>query len=206
MIKVDYDFYNEYVEDSYFNDIFQNRVCKVQNDINNQYIKTNNIIEDYFVEIFSWTVLPKSLLYEINTLIEGYILDYTVIDPCSGNSFHTFLFHHFCNKRVITTDIQIEEQAWIETLECDGLSYMKNCIRDYKDKVLLLAWIDYDDLTVGLLREYKGDIVIGIGNYDETNAKQYLTELKNHYTLIKHYELLMPWNSLEHIRIYKKYI
>lgn len=79
---------------------------------------------------------------------------------------------------------------------------MKNNIDTYENKVLLLAWIDYDDLTVGLLRSYKGNMVISIGYYDETNAKQYLTELGHRYTLIQHYELEMPWKSIEHIRIY----
>ena len=43
-----------------------------------------------------------------------------------GNSFHTFLFHEFCKKDVITIDIQKEKDAWIKTIECDGLDYIKN--------------------------------------------------------------------------------
>ena len=206
MIKINYTFHNEYMEDSVFKEKYKRRICKIKNDIQNKYIPTKNVLEDFFVEIFSWTVLSKKLLYEIDTLVSLYVPNYVLIDPCSGNSFHTFLFHHFCKREVITIDIQSEEEAWIHTIECDGLSYMKNNIETYKDKVLLLAWIDYDNLTVGLLRTYKGNIVISIGNYDETNSKQYLSELKNSYTLIKHYELEMPWKSIEHIRIYKKYI
>jgi hypothetical protein len=81
---------------------------------------------------------------------------------------------------------------------------MQNKINSFEDKVLLLSWIDYDDLTVALLKSYKGQIVISIGNYDETNSKQYLYELNNNYLLLKHYELKMPWNSIENCRIYKK--
>ena len=204
MIQINYNFHNDYMEDSLFREKYQRRICKIQNDIQNKYIPTDNILEDFFVEIFSWTVLPKPLLHEIDALVSSYVDSYILIDPCSGNSFHTFLFHHFCKRDVITIDIQREEESWIDTIEYDGLLYMKNNIETYKNKVLLLAWIDYDNLTVGLLRSYTGKIVISIGNYDETNAKQYLTEINHNYVLLKHYELKMPWESIEHIRIYIK--
>lgn len=204
MIIVDYTFYEEYMEDIVFKNIFESRLNKIQKDIQISYMPTSNLLEDYFVEIFSWTVLPRFLLYEIDLLVSSYIPNYVLIDPCSGNSFHTFLFHHFCNKKVITVDIQREESAWIDTIEYDGLKYINSMIEDFKDKVLLLAWIDYDDLTVSLLKSYKGGIVISIGNYDESNSKKYLAELSKNYKLIKHYELEMPWHSIEHIRIYEK--
>lgn len=205
-MKVDYTFYLEYMKEPAFKTIFERRLRKIQTDIATYYLPTQNILEEFFVEIFSWTVLPKPLLHVMDTLIASYVPDYTLVDPCSGNSFHTFLFHHFCKREVITVDIQREEEAWIETIEGDGLSYMKDNITSYEDKVLLLSWIDYDDLTVALLRAYTGKMVIGIGNYDKSNAKQYLEELSQHYTLVQHYVLQMPWNSSEHIRIYKKNI
>ena len=204
MIKINYSFYNDYIEDVIFKEKLQKRINKINNDIQNNYIPTNNVLEEFFVEIFSWTVIPKSLLHDIDTIVSAYTHNYVLIDPCSGNSFHTFLFNHFCKRDVITIDIQGEEDAWIDTIECDGLSYMKNKIENYDNKVLLLSWIDYDKLTVELLRTYKGNIVISIGNYDETNSIQYLTELEDNYILIKHFIIEMPWKSIENIRIFKK--
>ncbi len=208
MIKIEYSFYNDYNDNALFKKTLDKRIHKIKKDIQEnvpeKYININNIIEDYFVEIFSWSVLPKCLLLEIDMLIQNYTKNYTIIDPCSGNSFHTFLFNNFCNINVITIDIQVEDSAWIDTFEGDGLFYMQNKINSFEDKVLLLSWIDYDDLTVALLKSYKGQIVISIGNYDETNSKKYLHELNNNYLLLKHYELKMPWNSIENCRIYKK--
>ena len=143
------------------------------------------------------------MLIEIDKLINSYVNNYTLIDPCLEIVFK-FLFYEFCNRNVITIDIQVEELAWINTIECDGLKYIQNNINNFEDKVLLLAWVDYDDLTVQLLKSYKGLIVISVGNYDITNSKKYLHYLNLNYNLIKHYELKMPWNSIEHIRIYKK--
>ena len=53
----------------------------------------------------------QKLLYKIREILETYINDYTLIDPCSGNSFHTFLFNEFCKKNVITIDIQEEKDT-----------------------------------------------------------------------------------------------
>lgn len=204
MIKIEYNFYNDYINNDNFKRLFNKRINKISKDIKEKYIKTTNIIEDYFVEIFSWSVIPKFLLLEIDLLLQYYINDYTIIDPCSGNSFHTFLFNNFCNRNVITIDIQVEENAWIDTLEYDGLLYMQNKIHSFDNKVLLLSWIDYDDLTYGLLKSYKGEIVISVGNYDETNSKKYLQELNKTYLLLKHYKLEMPWKSIENFCIFKK--
>ena len=35
-----------------------------------------------------------------------------------------------------------------------------------------LAWIDYDNLTFNLLKHFKGNIILSIGNYEEGNSKQ----------------------------------
>ena len=171
---------------------------------NNQYKICDDelrIVQDYFVEIFSWSVIPKKLLFIINEILEDFISDYTLIDPCSGNSFHTFLFNEFCNKKVQTIDIQIEKDPWIETIECDGLEFIKN-IDEFSDKVLILSWIDYDNLTTNLIKSFKGMFVLSIGYYNEQNSKQYLTQLKNNYNLINHFVLNMPWGLQENIKIY----
>ena len=64
MIKVCYNFYNDYNEDDIFKERLQKRIHKIQNDIYTNHIPTKNILEDFFVEIFSWTVIPKKYLYK----------------------------------------------------------------------------------------------------------------------------------------------
>ena len=201
--SIQYNFFEDYLDNIDFNNKFNQRITKVRNQYK-KFLNTENIIEDFFVEIFSWTVLPKDILFEINGVLESYIDNYILIDPCSGNSFHTFLFSIFCNKEVITIDIQPEDDPWIETIECDGLEYIKNNIEDFSDKILFLAWIDYDNLTYNLLKNFKGSVVVSVGNYNEGNSLKYLNELENNYELIYHYKLNMPWNHIENIKIYTK--
>ena len=101
-------------------------------------------------------------------------------------------------------DIQKEKDAWITTIECDGLDYIKNNIIDFSDKVLLLSWIDYDKLTTNLLKNFRGNIILSIGNYEEGNSKNYLITLEEKYDLVNHFILNMPWNLKEHIKIFKR--
>ena len=199
---VNYDFYKEYINDELFNSIFQKRLIKVKNQY--KFMKINNLIEEYFVEIFCWTVIPKKLLFEIDFILNSHINNYTLIDLCSGNSFHTFLFNNFCNRNVITVDIQVEECAWIYTIENEALDYLKNKITNFEDKILLLAWTDYDDLSISLLKNFKGNLVLSVGNYEDGDSKRYLEELKNSYELLHHFQLKMPWDLIENIKIFRK--
>ncbi len=107
--------------------------------------------------------------------------------------------------RVITIDIQPEENAWIDTIEDDGLNYILN-MENHSDKILFLSWIDYTnyELPYNLLISYKGNMVISVGNYRELDCKKYLDELNNSYKLISEYYITMPWNSIEEIKIYIK--
>ena len=203
LVEVNYNFFEDYLDNNEFNIKFNERINKIKNQYK-KFLNVDNIIEDFFVEIFCWTVIPKDLLYEINGILESYIYEYTLIDPCSGNSFHTFLFNTFCYKEVITIDIQPEENCWIQTTSFCGLEYIKNRIHDFSDKVLLLAWIDYDDLTYSLLKNFKGILVLSIGNYEKHNSQKYLNELDEKYDLISHYKLNMPWDLNENIRIFKR--
>ena len=80
-------------------------------------------------------------------------------------------------------------------------------MKDNENKVLLLSWIDYTkyDLSYNLLKSFKGQIVISVGNYRENNSKKYLDELSNNYILIKEYYCQMPWKYEEEIKIYRKF-
>ena len=205
--NLNYDFYKDYEINNNFNTIFKKRKQNILLNNNNQYKKCEDeetLINEYFVEIFSWSVLPKELLFTINDILEELVGDYTIFDPCSGNSFHTFLFNEFCNKNVITIDIQKENDAWIDTIECDGLEYMKHNISNFNNMVLLLSWIDYDNLTTSLIKNFKGDYVLSIGNYKDENSRNYLNELNQNYSLIKHFILNMPWDLQEHIKIFRR--
>ena len=202
-----YDFYKDYEISHNFNNIFKKRKQNILLNTNNQYKKCEDelkLLNEYFVEIFSWSALPKDLLFIINDVLEEFVGNYTMIDPCSGNSFHTFLFNEFCNKNVITIDIQTENDAWIDTIECDGLEYIKNNINDFNNMVLLLSWIDYDDLTTSLIQNFKGEFVLSVGNYKEGNSKKYLNVLNKDYILIRHFILNMPWNLQENIKIFRR--
>ena len=143
-------------------------------------------------------------LIEINQILESYILNYTLIDPCSGNSFHTFIFNLIFNKNIITIDIQPEEKAWTNTISSDGIEYIENNVKNFSDKILLLAWSDYDEFSYKVLSKFDWNLVISIGNYDISNSKKYLKELNENFNLIVHYHLMMPWNLIENVKIYKK--
>lgn len=204
MIVINYNFYEEYLENEEFSKMFQIRKSYVKNKDRLKY-SDDELVKERFVEIFSWTVIKKNLLFEINKIICEIVPNGIIIDPCSGNSFHTFLFKTFCNREVITIDIQPEENAWIKTLEQDGLEYLKN-MKIHDNKILILSWIDYTgkELSYNLLKSFKGNLVISIGNYREINSKKYLDELKSNYEIINSYDCMMPWNMIEEIRIFKK--
>ena len=197
--KVNYDFYKDYLHNDKFKELFNKRKTMIKK----KYYFTHSddeLVKEYFVEIFSWSVIPYNLLLEINEILDTYKFMNRIIDPCSGNSFHSFLFNEFCNKNVISIDIQPEKLSWIDTIEEDGLVFIKNNYTS--NDCILLSWIDYDDLAYNLLYNFKGNIVISIGNYENISF-QYLDFLEANFVLIKKYILHMPWDHTEQIKIYK---
>ena len=203
-VIIKYNFYNDYLYSNDFLEIFNKRKKYIKNKYNFK-LCDDELIKEYFVEIFSWTVINKHTLNDINTVINKYLPNGTIIDPCSGNSFHTFLFNKFLNYNIITIDIQPEPNAWVDTIEDDGLDYIKK-IENHSNKILLLSWIDYthNELPYNLLINFKGDLVISIGNYREVDCKKYMDELTNKYKLLKEYYCKMPWDSVEEIKLYYK--
>ena len=201
--QISYDFYEKYLDDKVFSNILKKRIkyLKSKHQIN---CSDDDLIKEYFVEVFCWTVLDYELLIDINTIIEKYVPNGILIDPCSGNSFHTFIFNQFTNREVITIDIQPEENAWIETIEADGLEFLEK-MENHSNKILLLSWIDFtkNELPYNLLKSFKGNLVVSIGNYMSIDCKMYIDELNNKYKLVKSYECIMPWNLNEEIKIFK---
>ena len=207
--KITYDFYKSYDEIKDFKKIFEKRKKYIKDKLCILCCLEDDLLSDYFVEIFSWTVMDKAIMDKIKEdIINNYVLkleDITIVDPCSGNSFHTFLFNRYLLMSVITIDIQPEENAWIDTIEGDGLSYIKN-MKNHSNKILFLSWIDYtnNELPYNLLINYKGNMVISVGNYREIDCKKYIDELNDKYKLISEYYINMPWGSVEEIKIYLK--
>lgn len=59
--KLDYNFYLNYLENEEFKKKFEYRVEQIKN-IYNKNLSQLEVIEEYFVEIFSWTALPIEIL------------------------------------------------------------------------------------------------------------------------------------------------
>ena len=152
---INYKFYNDYIDNQLFLDKFNIRKSYLKKKYNLN-LTDEELITEYFVEIFSWTVMDKFIIKDIYTTINNYLTDMVIVDPCSGNSFHTFLFNTFMEIPVVTIDIQPEENSWVETIEDDGLNYIIN-MEYNENKVLLLSWIDYTkyDLSYNLLTSFK---------------------------------------------------
>lgn len=209
IVDIRYDFYKDYLEKPRFQSMFTNRTQSLKNTHNLPDSSDEYIVKNYFVELFSWTVFPIDLLHSIDQLLYKNIPNYTIIDPCSGSSFHGALFQNFCNRDVISIDIQPEQNSWMSTIENDGLNYLKilnNMTIKNDITVLLLSWVDWTDkeLTYNLLMSFKGNYVISVGNYTDIDNKRYLDELRKNYSLIKGYICNMPWKSSEEIKIFKK--
>ena len=82
---VNKNFYDNYIK---INNNFENIMNIRINNIKNEF-KLKNMskekIDEYFVEIFSWTVLPYSLLHEISNIIINNCN--IILDPCCESSY-----------------------------------------------------------------------------------------------------------------------
>ena len=204
-IKIKHDFYQEYLSSENFSKIFDIRKKYIRNKFS--FLGTDEeLITEYFVEIFSWTVIPKNILLEIDEILadtdilDNYNKKLAIIDPCSGNSFHSFLFQEFCERPSVAVDIQPEKNPWMETIFMEGVKYLNN-LESHTDKILLLSWIDYDELAHRLVKNFRGNIIISVGNYENISFK-YLKELHRNFTKIKNYDFIMPWNHEERLKIF----
>ena len=207
-IKVDYCFYKEYIKlDSNFEVKMKKRIKDIRDNVSykdSEKLDDDCLIQEYFVEVFSWTALPYNTLTTIYKIIREYAT--TLLDPCCGNSFHTYLFETFTDMKCISYDIQDEPNSWTTITVKDGLESF-NELSNHTNTCLMMSWIDYDELSVKLLETYKGNIVLCIGNYYETNPNfECVKKLAREYTTIFRTRLLMPWNLLETIEIYVRSI
>ena len=67
-VIIKYNFFNDYLYDNDFLEIFNKRKNYIKNKYNFK-LCDDELIKEYFVEIFSWTVINKDTLHDINTII-----------------------------------------------------------------------------------------------------------------------------------------
>ena len=200
MQTVSYDFYTDYMR---IDKNFNNKMTQRIEDIKNKYqLKLSNqeIIRDYFVELFSWTVIPYHLLMQLYDILKDKCD--TILDPCCGNSFHTYLFQTFTPLKCEQYDIQNENNSWTNITEIDGRKVLEK-IPNQEKLCLFLSWIDNETISIPILNSFKGNIIISVGNYEGT-SDTYLTKLRDGYRIIYQILLKMPWNLTEKLEIYVK--
>ena len=207
--QVKQEFYRDYISNQTFKSKFKERYLYIKR---NMYIKrkyelklpVEEIIKEYFVEIFSYIVIPYDILLIIADYLKTMDIKY-VIDPCCGNAFHTFLFNEFTDFITTSIDNQKEPNSWLEVIEQDGVEYIKNMNElEHQRGALILSYIKEDKLACELLNSYEGRIIISIGNYDNLthSCPNYLSGLNRDYDLQKRIILKMPWGLEEKIEIY----
>jgi hypothetical protein len=200
-ISIEYDFYKFYLGNKVFKNILKKRMLYIKHKYELD-MSNNELIKEYFVEIFSWSVIPLELLVELNEFLIKNNIN-TILDPCCGNAFHACLFDIFCGTKTLSCDIQREENAWIENVEKDGRQFLEELNeKDHFEGALILSWIDGEDLARELLNKFMGNIVISLGNY--VNNTRYIDDLNYYYDLKINIILKMPWGLTERIEIYKK--
>jgi len=198
--QVNNNFYHDYsIVD--FNDKLNVRIKNIQNTYKIKNDDIDHLLSEYFVEIFSWSVFTKDILYHLEKHITSCNLS-GVIDPCCGNAFHTYLLQTELQLNTYSVDIQDEPFAWTEITEMDGRTFLKNLNPiEHQQNALLLSWVDYESLNIELLNLYQGKLVISVGNYYQTTPG-YIDKIQQNYHLINTYILKMPWNLTERIEIY----
>jgi hypothetical protein len=198
-MNINYNFYQDFIYEPEFKKKFLKRLDLVKKD---NFYKSNLVIsnindifiKEYFVEIFSWSVFNRKILEEITEIIKKNNLN-TILDPCAGNAFHMFLFKTFSKLETITIDIQDEKESWNPIIEIDCLNFLKS-YKNYKETVLFLSWLDYEELGLNILELYKGLMDISVGNY-YPKSPNYLKKLQEEYNIIKSFNLKMPWGLEE---------
>ena len=198
--QVNNNFYQDYSSVD-FNDKLNVRIKNIQNTYKIKNNDIDHLLSEYFVEIFSWSVFTKDILYHLEKHITSCNLS-GVIDPCCGNAFHTYLLQTELHLNTYSVDIQDEPFAWTEITEMDGRTFLKNLNSiEHQQNALLLSWVDYESLNIELLNLYQGKLVISVGNYYQTTPG-FIDKIQQDYHLINTYILKMPWDLTERIEIY----
>tara|TARA_B110000261_G_C13052309_1_gene344703 strand:- start:15 stop:668 length:654 start_codon:yes stop_codon:yes gene_type:complete len=198
--KVGYNFYLEYINHNHFREKFEQRLEHIKD----KYVLNMDnelLLQNYFVEVFSWSVIPREVLLEIAEFLKKNEIN-VVIDPCCGTGFHTFLFDTFTRFSPLCCDNQPEPYSWLTVQEGDGEKLLDDLNdKEHEEGALILSWIDGDILARNLLAKFAGEVVISIGNY-EGLSPGYLYDLRYNYECKKRFILEMPWGLKEIIELY----
>lgn len=232
-IEVKTDFYKDYIGINFANlglsgvNNFQERLDKRLEHVKTMFglsdpkWTNDKIIEENFVEIFCWSVFPKQMLDDISDLLRRNNIFY-IIDPCCGNNFHIYLFTVFAGFIGLAIDIQPEPYSWAKPLALlhtdtentpttNGLvqmPYYSKIMHDcgtytYNKQCLFLSWIDRDDLAMSLINSFKGAIIISIGHLENVMIET-CKHLDTNFELLRQYNLKMPWDIVETVKVYKR--
>lgn len=163
---------------------------------------TMEFVQDFFTDIFSWSVFPASMLRQLEYLLVQECGVTHVVDPCCGNAFHAFLLRTFTQLTVAASDVQLEEEAWTSMEVLDAREAVA-LVETPESTALLLSWVDYQELGMDLVHKFQGRIVISVGNYDEASP-DYVALLHRRFLLLRAFVLHMPWNRTERVNVYIK--
>jgi len=191
-----------------FDDILKKRVDYFSK---NLYIKNKKsdhllwLLKEHFVELFSWSVLPINILQQIRELTKTYNYN-KILDPSAGSGFHACILNQIGDLTVSAFDIQPEDSdiSWypVEKKDLRELDFNK-----YTNHALFLSWINGNELAVHCLKNYKGGLVISVGNYEDyPSCSEYLNILNTEYNLVYKNEIQTKWNLSEQIKIFVKSI
>ncbi|VVU95305.1 hypothetical protein CPAV1605_1056 [seawater metagenome] len=125
-------------------------------------------LNSYFVEFFSWSPIPFDCLFRIHMLLKKLGIT-KIYDPCAGSGYHAFLFNKILKYEVTAVDLQPENfsNKWYNVTE-------NNCLKmdKIKPSLLILSWMDYQELSEKLLDKYKPNYVMLIGIYHRSSESQ----------------------------------
>ena len=167
------------------------------------------ILSEYFVEICSWSSMID---YDtINDILYSYNIE-KVIDPMAGSGFHCLAIDEklkekstLFNKDIIVEgyDIQPEDESisWfpIKEKDCRTIDWDKYI----GNTCLIISWCDYSELGIYLLDNFKGSLILSIGNYNDARLNNKYYEKLSNYNRIVHQNLKMPYNMYEMVEIYE---
>ena len=135
------------------------------------------ILSEYFVEICSWSAMID--YKTIKDILNVYNIE-KVIDPMAGSGFHCLAIDeklkensNKLNKNILVEgyDIQPEDKSisWYPVKEKDCRTI--NWDKYDGNTCLIISWCDYSELGIYLLDNFKGSLILSIGNYNDVRLK-----------------------------------
>ena len=70
---ISYNFYEDYKDNKSFAKILQKRITEINNRYNLK-VNDDELMKEYFVEVFSWSVLSKRVVKQIEKILKSKII------------------------------------------------------------------------------------------------------------------------------------